>query len=216
MSDSAYHLVSYGVDRAGAVEAVERLLRLNATPERVLVELECETTSHALDWWLSAATVGWTTMEFLLPAALAVEVEWLLVADGRPRSGVVGPEGVHLWVEPTDTAALDKLADEAPVPVRVYVGDLPAAEFSWDLIPPEPARTLVHWDDCRWPAGAADSGESKHAGVAVAFNASTLWELDPGSTGYRVYVETRSGDVDLARRLAAAVDLSVVGEPEYL
>lgn len=216
MSDSAFHLVWTGDLRADAIGAVERLLALNATPERVLVELECETTSAGLAWWLSAATVGWTTMEFLLPPRLAVEVEWLLVADGRPRAGVVGPEGVHLWVEPTDTAALAKLSQEAPVPVRVHVGDLPVSEFGWDLIPPEPARTVVHWDDCRWPAGPADPGESKHAGVAVAVNASTLWELDPGPTGYRVYVETRSGDVALAHRLATAADLTVLGQPEYL
>ncbi len=215
MSNSGFHLVEVGSDLGQAGEVVDRLLALNAS-DRVLVEVECETTSHALDWWLSRATVGWTTMEFLLPPEVAVEVEWLLVADGRARSGVVGPEGVHLWVEPTDTAALEKLARSAPVPVRVYVGDLKPAQFSWAMIPPAPARTLVYWDDCWWKPDDDFRGESKHAGVAVAVNASTLWDLDPGPPGFRVYVETRSGDVELARWLAGKAGLEVLAEAESL
>jgi hypothetical protein len=216
VSDSAYHLVATGTDLVDAIPVVDRLLGLNGAPGRVQVDVECETDSHSLEHWLSAATVGRTTTEFLLPPAMAAQLEPLLVPDGRERIGVGGPEGVYLWVEPTDTAALARCAELPPVPVRVYVADLPPSDFSWDLIPPGPARTLVHWDDCWWPPAPGFQGEAKHAGVALAVNASTLWDLDPGPTGFRVYVETRRDDLELAHRLTAAAGLAVIGEPESL
>ncbi|ONI69847.1 hypothetical protein BWI15_25335 [Kribbella sp. ALI-6-A] len=215
MSDSSYHLVATGTDLLDAVGPVDRLLALNGA-DQVLVDVECETDTHALAQWLSVATADRTAAEMLLPPATAVEIEHLLVADGRSRAGVDGPDGVHLWVHPTDTAALDRLSTLPPFPVRVYVTELPPSDFSWDLIPPAPARTLVYWTDCWWPPAPGFRGESKHAGVALAVNASTLWDLYPGPTGFRAYVETRRDDVELARRLAAAAGLAVMAEPESL
>jgi hypothetical protein len=196
LSNSAFHLVQTGTDLADAKPTVAQLLGVNGA-DKVIVELEIETDSQAVPKYFDLTSIADVQMEYCVPPAHAERVEALLVPDGRTREGVPGPDGVDLWVLPTDLEALKYLSELPPTPVTVHLLKIAADDFDWDVVRriDGSERAVVRWTDCWWrPVPEAGlEGDSKHAGVVLSVNSANVWAFTPAPGTYQLSIETREG-----------------------
>ena len=183
-----------GTDLADAMPTVAQLLGVNGS-DNVTVELEIRTDSHAAPRYFGWTSFARVQMEYLLPLGFAESVESLLEVERR--NGVRSDEGVDLWVEPADVAALQRLSELPPVPVSVHLLEIAPGDLDWELLPHlgGPERAVVSWTDGWWrPVPEAGLvGDSKHAGFALSINSTDVWAFTPALGTFHLSIETREG-----------------------